>query len=112
MTLPFPIDILSPPAFLSLLETSGPPDSAAAAQTGGQAGLLREEGLGHTESSHSCPLPQASPIAPAWSPQWGPSPTPAKGPTEVSSQLSEAPYFLTPPKSEATGYVTLQYPWP
>lgn len=40
----FPIDILSPPAFSSCPETSSLPASAAATQTGGQAGQLQRIG--------------------------------------------------------------------
>lgn len=103
----FPIDIPSPPAFFSLPETPGQPASAAAGQTGGQAGRLQGRGgAGPDRVLPFCPLPQASSRAPAWSAQWGPSPTTftptlATGPLEVFSQPSEASYFWTFPPPHA-----------
>lgn len=69
----FPIDVLSPPVFPPLLETSGHrPQKQQLRLVGGLRGLQRRGGAGQTEPSHSCPLPQASSTAGAWSVQWGP----------------------------------------
>lgn len=69
----FPIDILSPPVFAFLRETSGQPASAAAAQTGGRAVKGRR---GWARQSPPIPAPshKPPPIAGAWSIQWGPNP--------------------------------------
>lgn len=98
MTPPFPIDIPCPPAFPSLWESQA--HQPQQQQLDWWAGWAAERRGWATEPSHSCPLPQAPPRAPAWCAQWAPSlttfPTPAQGPLEVSSQLPEAPSFWTP----------------
>jgi hypothetical protein len=75
MTPVFPIDILSPPAFpfppshlASSLQREFSQSSLSSCSSDWWVGLWagKEEGLGQTEASHSCPLPQASSLALAW----------------------------------------------